>query len=379
MAVAPVPRRGPAPLLLLVVLPDAQVAPSFSVSLTEDAEVSADEEVDLDTGELPAAVPRMRSAVLLAMGGVAAEADDTVEIAGIRLARRKVSDLDKDALRGLSDSLKARIKSGVVVLASANDGKVQIVLREPKDAEYAWRVLGDVPQILEGFVPFTRELSVLAVRGRGGATAVSGGAPGIFTSGQLVKTAFTQAPEFSVSLYSGESLRLVDLRGRPVMVNFWASWCPPCRDEAPLLEQTWRAYRDRGVTFVGLDIWDTEQDARTFMRKYDITYLNGPDDGGRIAIDYGLTGIPETFFIDRQGQIVSELRFAHSLAGWQAFGEQLKKYPALAVAIETSQGAAVDQLLQLDCRVYPVNPLSAKSYRERKVPSGTPITPAACA
>jgi transposase len=78
----------------------------------------------------------------------------------------------------------------------------------------------------------------------------------------------------------------------------------------------------------------------------------------------------DALIVDRQGQIVAELRFAHSLAGWQQFGEQVKKYPALAVAIETSQGAAVDQLLQLDCHVYPVNPLSAKSYRERKAPSG---------
>jgi transposase len=74
--------------------------------------------------------------------------------------------------------------------------------------------------------------------------------------------------------------------------------------------------------------------------------------------------------VDRQGQIVAEFRIEHSLEGWQQFRDKIKPYPALAVAIETSQGAAVDQLLQLDCAVYPVNPISAKSYRERKVPSG---------
>lgn len=78
----------------------------------------------------------------------------------------------------------------------------------------------------------------------------------------------------------------------------------------------------------------------------------------------------DVVIVDHQGQIVAELRFEHALAGWQQFREQVKNYPALAVAIETSQGAAVDQLLQLDCNVYPVNPLSAKSYRERKAPSG---------
>jgi transposase len=74
---------------------------------------------------------------------------------------------------------------------------------------------------------------------------------------------------------------------------------------------------------------------------------------------------------DRQGQIVADLRIEHSLAGWKQWAEQIKIYPGLAVALETAQGAAVDQLLQLDCTVYPVNPLSAKSYRQRKAPSGT--------
>jgi transposase len=79
----------------------------------------------------------------------------------------------------------------------------------------------------------------------------------------------------------------------------------------------------------------------------------------------------DVVIVDRLGQIVAEFRIEHTLAGWQQFRDQVKTYPDLAIAIETSQGAAVDQLLQLDGNVYPVNPLSAKSYRERKVPSGT--------
>jgi transposase len=78
----------------------------------------------------------------------------------------------------------------------------------------------------------------------------------------------------------------------------------------------------------------------------------------------------DVVIVDGQGQIVADFRLEHSLTGWQQFGDQVKNYPALAVAIETSQGAAVDQLLQRGCTVYPVNPLSAKSYRERKAPSG---------
>jgi len=78
----------------------------------------------------------------------------------------------------------------------------------------------------------------------------------------------------------------------------------------------------------------------------------------------------DVVIVDRQGRIVADFRIEHSLAGWQQFRENVKAYPALGVAIETSQGAVVDQLLQLDCSVYPVNPLSAKHYRERKAPSG---------
>jgi len=78
----------------------------------------------------------------------------------------------------------------------------------------------------------------------------------------------------------------------------------------------------------------------------------------------------DVVIVDRQGQIVAEFRFPHSLEGWNQFGLRLQSYPAVAVAIETSQGAAIDQLLQRGCTVYPVNPHSAKSYRERKAPSG---------
>jgi len=78
----------------------------------------------------------------------------------------------------------------------------------------------------------------------------------------------------------------------------------------------------------------------------------------------------DVVIVDGQGQIVADFRLPHSAQGWQEFGDQIKKYPAVAVAIETSQGAAIDQLLRADCTVYPVNPHSARSYRQRKAPSG---------
>jgi cytochrome c biogenesis protein CcmG/thiol:disulfide interchange protein DsbE len=112
-----------------------------------------------------------------------------------------------------------------------------------------------------------------------------------------------QAPPFAVTLFDGRKLTLEDLRGKVVFLNFWASWCLPCRAEARELEATWQRVKDQDVVFLGIDIQDTEEDARAFIREFDITYPNGRDASGKVAIDYGVWGIPETFFIDRQGQI----------------------------------------------------------------------------
>lgn len=111
------------------------------------------------------------------------------------------------------------------------------------------------------------------------------------------------APAFTLPLFDGTTLRLADLRGRVVLVNFWASWCLPCRDEAPALEAAWQRHKERGAVFVGINIQDEESRARDFIREFGVTYPNGIDAGGRIAVDYGLWGIPETFFIDPQGRI----------------------------------------------------------------------------
>lgn len=111
------------------------------------------------------------------------------------------------------------------------------------------------------------------------------------------------APGFELPLFDGGEFILSQYKGRPVVVNFWASWCVPCREEAPILEKTWRAYRDRGVAFVGVDIQDSEADARAYLREFGITYPNGPDTKGRITVDYGVSGIPVTFFVDKRGVV----------------------------------------------------------------------------
>ncbi len=112
-----------------------------------------------------------------------------------------------------------------------------------------------------------------------------------------------QAPSFTLTLFDGKVVRLADFRGKAVLVNFWASWCVPCRAEARALESAWQKYKDRGVVFLGVNIQDKEEDARAFMKEFGITYLNGRDASGKIAVDYGVWGIPETFFVDAQGRI----------------------------------------------------------------------------
>jgi cytochrome c biogenesis protein CcmG/thiol:disulfide interchange protein DsbE len=111
------------------------------------------------------------------------------------------------------------------------------------------------------------------------------------------------APDFVLTTFDGEIIRSQDLRGTVVLVNFWASWCRPCEQEAPALEQTWRSYRERGVLFLGVDYVDTEPDALRFLERFSITYPNGPDLGTRMAQQFRIRGVPETFIIDGDGRI----------------------------------------------------------------------------
>jgi len=111
------------------------------------------------------------------------------------------------------------------------------------------------------------------------------------------------APAFDLQTLDGGRLSLADLRGSPVVVNFWASWCLPCREEAPLLTAAAEEYGPQGLRIIGIVYQDSAESARDFMTRYGQTYPGLLDPDGRTAIDYGVFGIPETFFVDRAGVV----------------------------------------------------------------------------
>jgi cytochrome c biogenesis protein CcmG/thiol:disulfide interchange protein DsbE len=121
-----------------------------------------------------------------------------------------------------------------------------------------------------------------------------------------VRLSARPAPPFTIPLMNGtpdgKPFDLAATKGKPVLINFWASWCIPCEDEAGTLERAFRQYGDR-VTFIGVNVQDTDANARDFLRRFGVTYPNGVDASGAVAVDYGMSGVPESYFVDRNGQL----------------------------------------------------------------------------
>jgi cytochrome c biogenesis protein CcmG, thiol:disulfide interchange protein DsbE len=141
------------------------------------------------------------------------------------------------------------------------------------------------------------------------ASIKSGGNPGGFgVNSKFGEVRIQQRPasEFSLELLDGRTLALTDLSGKVVMLDFWASWCPPCRQEASGLAALYREYAGQPVEFIGIDIWDRTEDSLEHLERYGVTYPNGVDKQGVITIDYGVRGIPEKFFINRDGVLVKK-------------------------------------------------------------------------
>jgi cytochrome c biogenesis protein CcmG/thiol:disulfide interchange protein DsbE len=115
------------------------------------------------------------------------------------------------------------------------------------------------------------------------------------------------APSFTLESLGGDRrISLADYRGKVVVLNFWASWCRPCKEEAPLLEAAWRRYRDQGVVVLGVDAQDFRSDAQRFVDRYGLTYPIAHDRNGSTLGRFGLTGFPETWFVGRDGRLVGE-------------------------------------------------------------------------
>lgn len=111
-----------------------------------------------------------------------------------------------------------------------------------------------------------------------------------------------RVPNFTLTTFDGQKIALAELKGKVVVLNFWASWCKPCEQEAADLEAAWKFYQPGGeVVFLGVDYVDTEPEARAYLQKFEITYPNGPDLGTRISQAFRIRGVPETYVIDQQG------------------------------------------------------------------------------
>jgi cytochrome c biogenesis protein CcmG, thiol:disulfide interchange protein DsbE len=133
---------------------------------------------------------------------------------------------------------------------------------------------------------------------------------GLVTTTRPRAVAGTKAPTFELPLLGrSETLASRELVGAPaVVVNFWASWCVPCRQEAPDLEATWRQYRAQGVRFLGVNVQDSTDDALAFVKEFGITYPSVRNTNEEVYRAFGVRGVPETFFLDRRWRFVSFAR-----------------------------------------------------------------------
>lgn len=129
-------------------------------------------------------------------------------------------------------------------------------------------------------------------------------------------------PDFRLTTFGGDTISLSDLQGQAVVVNFFASWCNPCREEAAALEQAWRHYEGQGVQFVGIAYKDAGSKAQAFLTEFGASYPSALDPGNRISRAYGVTGVPETFIIDQQGRLVRHMLGAVTAA---QLGQELDK------------------------------------------------------
>jgi cytochrome c biogenesis protein CcmG/thiol:disulfide interchange protein DsbE len=126
-------------------------------------------------------------------------------------------------------------------------------------------------------------------------------------SGAVASGEAPMAPTFTLESLDGEErISLTDFRGQAIVLNFWASWCGPCKEEAPMLQAAWEQYRDRGLVVLGIDAQDIAADGRRFAERYGMTYPLAYDGNGSTLGRFGNTGFPETWFVSPSGRLVGE-------------------------------------------------------------------------
>ncbi len=124
------------------------------------------------------------------------------------------------------------------------------------------------------------------------------------TPNVVTPAAAPTAPDFTLTTLEGETVHLSDYRGQIVLLNFWASWCPPCNEELPALNAYYAAHKDQGLVLLGVDVDETADVVRDFVQQKGITYPILLDPQGKASADYSVTGMPTTFIIDREGRLI---------------------------------------------------------------------------
>ena len=112
------------------------------------------------------------------------------------------------------------------------------------------------------------------------------------------------APELQLENLAGEQVRLSDLRGRPVMINFWAAWCGFCRIELPEMQEVYESYRDQGFTILAVDVQDERAEVQSFVEELGLTFPVLLDSRGEVSRSYRIRGLPTSYFVDQDGVII---------------------------------------------------------------------------
>jgi len=133
------------------------------------------------------------------------------------------------------------------------------------------------------------------------------GRPGVNDKFGDVDLSVEPFADFELTMLDGEVISVVDFRGKVVVVDFWSSWCAPCQAEGLVLAETYDKWRERGVEFIGIAIWDSVGPVEDFIERNEINYVNGIDPSGQISVDFGVSGIPEKFFFNTKGEIVRKI------------------------------------------------------------------------